>query len=118
LLPPFYKNFNKRLIKSPKLYFYDSGLVCALLNIRSAEQLSTHYHYGAIFEGFVITEIIKSYCNQGYTMPVYFWRDSAGHKVDCLFEKNNALMAVEIKAGKTFNTHFLQGLTKWQTITG
>ena len=74
LLPSFHKNFSKRLIKSPKLYFYDSGLVCSLLKIESAEQLRTHYLKGAIFEGYIITEIIKHRYNYGLEPHVYYWR--------------------------------------------
>ncbi|OGO94566.1 MAG: hypothetical protein A3F10_04030 [Coxiella sp. RIFCSPHIGHO2_12_FULL_42_15] len=83
-LPPYFNNFNKRLIKSPKLYFYDTGLVCYLLGIHSADHLNIHAHAGAIFEGYVISTIKKYFCNLGQSQTLYFWRDSNGLEIDCV----------------------------------
>lgn len=116
LLPPFHNNFSKRLIKSPKLYFYDSGLVCSLLKIETPEQLQTHYLRGAIFEGSIITEIIKHRYNLGLEPHVYFWRESNGNEVDCIVEQANQLLAIEIKSGQTINNSFFKGLKHWQKV--
>ena len=116
-LPSFHKNFNKRLIKAPKLYFYDSGLVCSLLGIESAAQLQTHYLKGEIFEGYVITEVIKHYYNQGLRAPVFYWREKNGGEVDCIIEQADRLTAIEVKSAKTINTDFFKGLTNWQTLS-
>ena len=118
LLPSFHKNFSKRLIKSPKLFFYDTGLVCSLLKIENAEQLKTHYLRGAIFEGYVITEIIKHRYNQGLEPHVYYWKEKHGNEVDCIIEKANQLLAIEIKSGKTINNDFFKGLKYWQSLSG
>ncbi len=117
-LSPFHNNFNKRLIKSPKLYFYDSGLVCSLLKIETPEQLKTHYLKGAIFEGFVITEIMKQRHNLGLEPHIYFWRDKNGNEIDCIVEQENQLLSVEIKSGKTLNQDFFKGLSYWQNLSG
>ncbi|MES2663526.1 MAG: ATP-binding protein [Pseudomonadota bacterium] len=115
-LQPYFKNFNKRLVKTPKLYFYDTALVCHLLNIDSAEHLSLHSARGAIFEGFVITETIKHFLNQGKRAPVFFWRDHAGLELDLLIELGNSLTAIEIKSSETYTSELLKGLKKWIQI--
>lgn len=116
LLPPYYENFSKRLIKSPKLYFYDSGLVCSLLGIQSAEQLSTHYLRGGLFESFVISEIIKRRFNRGLTANCYFWRDHAGHEIDCLLERGNGILPIECKSGQTYSKSYFSQLTYWSQL--
>lgn len=118
LLPSFHKNFSKRAIKSPKLYFYDSGLVCALLKIENPEQLKTHYLKGAIFEGYVITEFIKQRYNLGLEPHVYYWREKHGNEIDCIIEEASRLLSIEIKSGKTINHDFFKGLAYWQDLTG
>jgi len=106
---PFYKNYNKRLIKSPKIYFYDTGLACSLLNIQNAEMIRTHYLYGALFENYIISEIIKIQQHAGKKPSVYYWRESNGTEIDCIIELNHQnLMALEIKGGETFNKDFLK----------
>ncbi|HPM10028.1 MAG TPA: ATP-binding protein [Paludibacter sp.] len=111
-LQPYYKNFNKRLIKSPKIYFYDTGLVCSLLNIRSAEMIQSHYLYGALFENFVIAEIIKLQAHKGYNRKnVYYWRDNNGVEVDCILEGvDGRLHLIEVKGGATFNRDYMKNL--------
>lgn len=117
LLPPFYNNFSKRLIKSPKLYFYDSGLVCSLLKIETPEQLQTHYLRGAIFEGCIITEIMKHRYNKGLEPHVYFWKERNGKEVDCIIEQANQVLSLELKASKTISDDFFKGLKYWQNLS-
>lgn len=111
LLQPYYRNFNKRIIKSPKLYFYDTGIASSLLRITGTEMLHTHYMYGALFENLVISEIIKSQVHRGRRPAVYYWRESNGVEIDCIIESaDGVLTAVEIKAGQTFNEGYLRNL--------
>ncbi len=116
-LPPYHQNFNKRVIKSPKLYFYDSGLVCYLLGIDSPEHLSLHVSRGAIFEGYVLSELKKYFANRGLSQALYFWRDSYGDEIDCVMECQGKLLGFEIKSTSTFRADLLKGLKKWQTIS-
>lgn len=117
-LQPHHQNFGKRLIKSPKLYFLDVGLMAWLLGIRDANTLDTHAARGALFETFVVSELIKQRFNQGQASDLYFWRDSAGHEVDVLLETPTGLQAIEIKSGSTFATDWIKSLKKWQTLAG
>jgi hypothetical protein len=118
LLRPYHGNFNKRLVKSPKLYFLDSGLLCALLRIRSAKDLRTHAARGAVFETFVISELLKNEYHQGAEPDLYFWRDSAGHEIDLVLEQGQELTAVEIKSGETIAGDFFKGLEFWRALPG
>jgi len=118
LLRPYHKNFSKRIIKSPKLYFYDSGLACSLLGIHSEEELMKHSLRGNLFESCVISELMKGYFNRNRQPCLYFWRDNHGHEVDCIVEKGETLRALEIKSAKTFNTSFFDGLEYWNKIAG
>lgn len=118
LLPPHHRNFKKRLVKSPKMYFTDTGLVCNLLGIKSADQLQTHYAKGALFENLVVAEILKAQMNQGLTPDLYFWRSQSGHEVDLLLEQGNRIYAIEIKSGRTFRPEFLAGLNYYQRLAG
>ncbi|HYX08542.1 MAG TPA: ATP-binding protein, partial [Bacteroidales bacterium] len=95
---PFYKNYNKRLIKSPKIYFYDTGIVCSLLNIQHADMIRNHYLYGALFENYIISEIIKTQQHTGKKPSIYYWRESNGTEIDCIIELDNQkTVALEIK---------------------
>ena len=116
-LKPYYKNFNKRLVKMPKLFFYDSGLLCYLLGIESPDHLAMHTQRGAVFEGFVITEFMKHQLAKGDSFDFYFWRDHLGLEIDLLKERGDEQIAFEIKSSKTFQTDFLRTLFKWTTIT-
>ena len=118
LLRPHQKNFNKRLTKSPKLYFYDTGLVCYLLNIRSAEALALHNQRGPIFETYLVSEMVKACMNAGIEPPLYFWRDSSGHEVDLIIEDGEELFPVEIKSGETVNGSMFDGLEYWRKLSG
>jgi predicted AAA+ superfamily ATPase len=117
LVAPYYKNFNKRVIKSPKLYFYDTALVCALLGIKESD-VPFHPLRGALFESFVVSELFKYNFNHVYQPQLYFWRDVQGHEIDCVIEKSlETVIPVEIKAGMTVTEDFFKGLIDWADIT-
>lgn len=109
LLHPYYRNFNKRIIKSPKLYFTDTGLASFLLNIKDPDQISTHYLKGGLFENFIIIELLKKRYNQVQAPNLWFYRDNNRNEVDCIIEDVN-LKAVEIKSSRTFSDSFSKGL--------
>jgi uncharacterized protein len=111
-LLPHFKNFNKRIIKAPKIYFYDTGLLCYLLRIQNTNQLESHPLRGQIFENWVIAEYLKKYKNEALEAPLYFWRDQHGHEVDLVIDQSTYLDLIEIKSAKTFNADFLKNL-KW-----
>ena len=117
-LQPHYKNYKKRLVKTAKLYFYDSAIVCQLLGIESPEHLKIHTHRGAIFEGFVLSELIKMYFSKGGNAPLFFWRDATGIEIDGLIEKGERLEGLEIKATATFSQELIKPLLRWQKISG
>ena len=117
-LRPHYVNFNKRLIKSPKIYFYDTGLLCWLLGIREVEQLATHPLRGNIFETFVVSELTKSRLNRGMRPELHFWRDSNGNEIDVVADVGGKLMPIEIKSGQTINRDFFKGLERWMALAG
>lgn len=115
LLQPYYKNFSKRLIKTPKLYFYDTGLASFLLNIRDEKQLGTHYLRGSLFENYILLELLKHRLNQGLQSDIYFWRDNKKNEIDCIIDKVEPL-ALEIKSGKTFTKDFLKMKKFWSRL--
>ncbi len=117
LLKPFYNNFNKRIIKSPKLYFIDTGLASSLLEIEDSKQIESHYLKGALFENFIIAELLKRFFNKGDIPRLYYWRDKLGNEMDCLIEVNDKVKVVEMKAGKTITEDFFKGLNYWGKIT-
>jgi predicted AAA+ superfamily ATPase len=117
-LRPYYRNFGKRLVKHPKLYFIDPGLVCRLLGIQTGEQLFLHPHRGNIFETLIISEQLKTRFNRGLAGELYFWRDNTGGEVDLVFEEAGRLRAREIKSGKTFQPEWIKSLTRWQKTSG
>ena len=118
LLQPYHQSFGKRLVKMPKLYFMDTGLLCHLLRIDSPQTLATHALRGAIFESWVVSETLKHRWNQGLQADIYFWRDNHGTEVDLLFEHEGKLHAVEIKSGATFSPDWLNGCQRWQRYSG
>ncbi|HLB40928.1 MAG TPA: ATP-binding protein, partial [Candidatus Babeliales bacterium] len=114
LLRPYWPNFNKRLTKSPKLYFFDTGLVCSLLGLELAQLIPQQANYGGLFESLIISDLYKQFYNQGRRPALYFWRDQNGDlEIDGLIDKNGQLTPIEIKASETFNPHFFTGLHKW-----
>ncbi|MFH1227125.1 MAG: ATP-binding protein [Planctomycetota bacterium] len=116
LLKPYHKNFNKRLVKMPKLYFYDTGLACSLLGIQSKSQLDTHYLKGSLFESLIVSEIIKNRFNQGLEPHCYYWRDKTGHEIDCIAETPRKLLQIEIKSGRTIGEDFFDGIKYWNKL--
>jgi len=116
LLRPHHANFKKRIVKMPKLYFHDVGLASWLLGIRTAEHIATHPLRGALFETFIISELIKSRLNQGERPDLFFWRDSNGNEVDVIAEQSGKLRPIEIKSGKTLSTESTAGLKKWLAL--
>ncbi|HFD86152.1 MAG TPA: ATP-binding protein [Gammaproteobacteria bacterium] len=116
LLPPHHQNFNKRLVKTPKLYFLDTGLASWLLGIQNSEQLATHVQRGALFETWVISELLKARYNAGETSNLYFWRDRSGHEVDLVIDHGTHLSPLEIKSGQTINRDYFKGLDFWRKL--
>ncbi len=116
LLPPYHRNYNKRLVKTPKLYWLDSGLLCYLLRIGSAAALLEHPFRGAVFESFVLGEIFKEQVAHRTEADIYFWRDRSGHEVDLILERDGVPMAIEIKATETVRKELFKGLNTWKKI--
>jgi len=117
LLQPYYQNFNKRIVKSPKLYFLDTGLLCHLLDITEGKQIKQHFMKGALFENFVYAELIKQTAHQSKNIQIYFWRDKTGNEVDFLIPKGNTHTLVEVKAGQSVSSDFFKGIEYYKTIT-
>ncbi len=117
LLRPYYRNFNKRLVKSPKLYFLDTGLASFLLDIQNESQMATHPLKGSLFENFVIAEILKSRFNMGKTDNLYYFRDNAGNEIDLICDHGIQIDAVEIKSGQTVASDFFKGLKYLSKVT-
>ena len=118
LLPPYHRNFGKRLVKTPKLYFLDSGLLCYLLRIASADDLAHHAQRGAVFETWVVSETLKHRFNRGLSADLYFWRDNHGLEVDLVFEHGPHLQAVECKSGSTYSADWLAPARRWRGAVG
>ena len=116
LLRPYYKNFNKRMVKTPKLYFFDTGLMVNLLGIVSPDQLAVHPLRGNIFENLVISELVKAKLNLGQTNLGYYMRDKSGNEIDYVQERALSLSFTEIKASKTFSNDFLKGINYWNQV--
>lgn len=110
LLKPHFKNFNKRLIKAPKLYFIDVGLAAYLLDIEQERHLSNHPLKGALFESFVVAELLKQRLHHGKKSNLYFFRDNTGHEIDVIIDKGIEQIPVEIKAGQTINHDYFKGI--------
>lgn len=112
LLPPYYENIPKRLVKSPKLYFNDPGLACYLLDIESPQQLDRDKMRGAIFENMIVMEAIKHRYNMGLEGGVFFYRDSNQNEVDLLIKQEGELTAIEVKSSMTYSSSFEKALTQ------
>ncbi len=117
LLPPYHRNFGKRLVKTPKLYFLDVGLAAWLLSIRDSASMNIHAQRGALFETLLISEWIKHQFNQAQPAELYFWRDHVGHEVDLVYEINGEIQTVEFKSGATFNPGWCRSLTRWRDLS-
>ncbi len=115
-MQPYVSNIKKRIIKSPKLFFYDTGLACELLGIQSVSQLNTHYAKGALFENFVIAELLKNALNRKEKQNLYFWRDSNANEIDCVIDKGDRIVPIEIKSAQTINASFFKGLDRFDEI--
>ena len=110
LLKPYHGNFNKRIIKTPKLYFYDTGVACSLLGINNAKQIATHAAKGSLFENMIVSELLKERFNAGATDNLYYWRDKTGNEVDIVSDNAGKLTALELKAGETISQDFFKGI--------
>ncbi len=115
-LHPHHQNFNKRLIKMPKLYFYDTGIVCSLLGIHSPAEITNSYLKGALFENMVVADFYKQLCHQQKKPRLYFWRDKTGHEIDMIYDRGDRLLPFEIKSGATFQEDFLKNLRYWNKL--
>ena len=117
-LPTYFNNFNKRLVKTPKLYFYDTGLACKLLSINSTETLLASPFRGPLFENLIIADLNKQFYNKGKTPTTYFWRDANDRvEVDCIIDKGNKLVLIEIKASETISSSFFSAMLKWNQLS-
>jgi uncharacterized protein len=118
LLPPYHKNFNKRIIKTPKLYFCDTGLACYLLGIQQKEQLHLHPFRGALFENMMVTEMLKSRYNKGLRSNLFYFRDNTGNEIDILIDNGKKIIPVEIKSAQSIGPGLFKGLAFWEKLTG
>ncbi len=117
MVNPFYENYRKRIVKTSKLYFYDTGLACSLLGIDNKKNLTNHFLKGSLFENLVLTELMKAKFNFNKRYEIYFWRESNGNEIDFILEKSGKRIAIEIKLSKTFNTQFLKSLNFWKDLS-
>ncbi|MCY7312035.1 MAG: ATP-binding protein [Chitinophagaceae bacterium] len=116
LLKPYHGSFNKRIIKTPKLYFYDTGVACSLLGINNAKQIITHAAKGPLFENMIVSELLKERLNKGQQDNLYYWRDKTGNEVDILIDNAGKLIAMELKAGETIAQDFFKGLNYFSSL--
>lgn len=117
-LQPHFRNFRKRLVKTPKLYFYDAALAARLLGIESPRQLVTHPQRGALFENWVIAELLKGRGARGKADNLFFWRSHKGHEIDVIADRGDALLPIEVKSGATVASDWLMGLQQWLDLAG
>jgi len=113
LLQPHHVNFNKRLVKMPKLYFYDTSLACNLLRLTSSDDVYDHYLRGSLFESMILSDFLKKRFHHGLPPNVYFWRDKLGTEVDCILEEGTHLTPIEVKSTSTIQSDLFDGLVKW-----
>ncbi|OGD28012.1 MAG: AAA family ATPase [Candidatus Aminicenantes bacterium RBG_19FT_COMBO_59_29] len=118
LMRPHFRNFGKRLVKSPKLYFYDPGLAAWLLNIQNHDHLAIHPQRGGLFECLMISELLKDRFHRGLSSNLYYWRNNLGDEIDVLLDQGTNLVPIELKSGETLNPDFFKGLHKWRKISG
>ncbi len=115
---PHYENFNKRLIKAPKLYFLDTGLLSFLLGIRNADELRYHALRGAVFESFVFSELYKLYLHHGQVPDIYFWHDVKRHEIDFILDRGRKMLPIEVKSGETLTLDSFKGLKYYRDLAG
>ena len=115
---PYHKNFNKRLVKNPKIYFYDTGLVCNLLGIRKQAEIDYHFLKGSIFETFILSEVVKYNYNYGKKLQLYYWRDNHQKELDLIIDFGANHYAIEIKSSQTIQEKYFEGLKYWMKISG
>ena len=118
LLKPHHKNFNKIIVKRPKLYFYDIGLVCSLLGIYNVNHIGNHPLRGALFENMVVSEFAKYNMNRALQTNIYYWRDKTGHEIDLIIDNPDRLIPVEIKSSETISNDFLKNIKYWKRLSG
>ncbi len=116
-LRPYHKNFNKRIVKMPKLYFYDTGLASALLSIQNSNQIDLHPFRGALFENMIVSDILKTRFNKAKTNNLYFWRDNVGNEIDVLLDNGLTITPIEIKSGQTVTKDYFKSLHYWNKLT-
>jgi hypothetical protein len=117
LLKSHHENFNKTVVKRPKLYFYDTSIVCYLLGIQNETHLNTHPLRGAIFEGMVISELVKSRLHTGMPMNLYYWRDKTGREINVIVDEGEALIPIEIKSGATVSSDYFKNIRYWRNLS-
>lgn len=115
-MQPHYQNFSKRLLKTPKLYFYDTGLACSLLGIKKEEDVDLHWAKGALFENLIIADVMKNYLNRVEISPLYYWRDNTGNEIDCLIDESDSIKSIEIKSSTTINNDYFKGLSYYKKL--
>lgn len=116
IIHPYFNNFGKRLVKTPKLYFIDTGLMAWLLGIKEVNQLDIHPSRGHLFENWVVTELLKETFNQGHPIDLYFWRDHSGFEMDIIRDTALGLQAIEVKSGSTFQMDWCKNVVHWKKI--
>jgi predicted AAA+ superfamily ATPase len=115
-LQPFYNNLGKRLTQMPKLYFYDTGLCCSLLELETESHVNTHPLRGALFENLIILELLKARFNNGQRSNLFYWRDRTGNEIDVLLDQSAQVVPIEIKTSATFTTDYVKGINYWKKI--
>lgn len=115
-LSPFYNNLGKRLTQMPKLYFYDTGLCCSLLELETESHVNTHPLRGQLFENLMILELMKQRLNKGQRSNLFYWRDRTGNEIDVLIDQSSQIIPIEIKTATTFNSDYLRGINYWKKL--
>lgn len=115
-LQPYFSNFNKRVTKSSKLYFYDTGLLCFLLKIADADSVKLSSHKGSLFENFIVSEYVKKNYHNNLLRDLWFWRDAVGHEVDLIWQDTELLNLIEIKSSETIMPDMFKGLTYFEKL--
>ena len=116
LLQPYYKNYNKRVVKTPKLFFYDTGIVCSLLGIRNTKELSVSSFRGNLFENLLLMEIMKEISNNGHRTELYYWKVNNGVEIDIIVDNGQSLTPIEIKSAQTYSSDFESNLTVFNRL--